>query len=430
MTPRVFNLRETKHEIDEIVSEITSFRPDYSSLITQVEPIVEDVKRRGDEAVLEYAAKLDNVILSIDNMRIDRAELREAYAKLDKRVKKSLETLAGNIRIHSKRLLRRLKVSYVHKGVQVNISPVPIESVGCYIPGGAAAYPTTALMTIIPAKTAGVERVVAVSPLYDKDKSTPVLAALYIAGVDEAYRIGGPHAVAALAYGTKSIKPVRKIIGPGGAYVTAAKLLVSNHIAIDMPAGPTELVILCDETADPRDVVLELCAQAEHSRDTMVGVVTTSSEIAESVIEGMKVEAVKKQRSETIQYSWNRNGFVIICNNIGEAVDIVNKIAPEHIAVFTKRPDKAAEFIRDAGLISLGNHSSPVLCDYMVGVNHVLPTGGFAKLRGGLNVLDYVHLKQTVKVSKRASKILAKQAYPLALVEELTAHAEALERLR
>ncbi|HIQ29939.1 MAG TPA: histidinol dehydrogenase [Candidatus Caldiarchaeum subterraneum] len=430
MTPKVFNLKETKYDIDDLVDKVTSARPDYSGVISQVKEIVEDVRRRGDAAVLEYVSKLDNVELSIDDIRVSREELREAYLKLDRRVRKSLENLAENIRIHSRKLLRRLKLSYSYKGVQVNLSPVAIESVGCYIPGGAAAYPTTALMTVIPAKTAGVERIVAASPLYEKTKSTPVLAALHIAGVHEVYRIGGPHAVAALAYGTGLIKPVKKIIGPGGAYVTAAKLLVSNQVAVDMPAGPTELVVMCDETADARDVVLELCAQAEHSRDTMVGVVTTSPELAESILEGMKVEAVKKQRSDMIRYSWEMNGFVIVCSNMNDAAEIVNKIAPEHVAVFTKRPNKVASLVKNAGLISVGYYSSPVLCDYIVGVNHVLPTGGAAKIRGGLSILDYVHLKQEVKISKGASKALSKKAYPLALAEELTAHAEALERLR
>jgi len=432
LTPRIFKISKKEadqHKLSSIISEITAKRPNYTTLVKSVSEIVEDVRKRGDKALLEYVERFDKAKLSVGDIRVDEDELERAYEKIDKSLRKSLETAAENIKNHARKMLRKLKIEYTYKGAKVSLIPQPIESVGCYIPAGAAAYPSTALMTTIPPKIAGVKRIAATTPTYKREKETTILAALKIAGIEEVYRVGGPQAIAALAYGTETIKPVRKIVGPGGAYVTAAKLCVAGFVAVDMPAGPTELVVLCDGGVDVRDVVLELCAQAEHSADTMVGVITTSEAVAEGVVSGMEAEIPRKERRDVIRESWERNGFVVVCDDMRIGVQLVNMLAPEHVAVFARNASKIAYEIKDAGLVSVGIATSPVLCDYAVGVNHVLPTGGFAKVRGGLSVLDFIHLTTYVNLAKPTARKLAKQAYPIALAEELTAHAEALRRL-
>ena len=429
MSPRLFQVSES--DAEEVAREITTRRPDYRGLIQSITPIVADVRRRGDEALLEYTRQFNGADLSSIGLRIRHSEIDAAYREVSPRLRRALEKMAENIKTVARLQLSRLRFSRrLYGGVEIALHAYPLQSVGCYIPGGVAAYPSTALMTTIPAKVAGVKRIAICTPPNNKGEvSKPVLAALKIAGVEEAYRVGGPQAIAALAYGTETIKPVAKIIGPGGGYVTAAKLAVSNDVAIDMPAGPTELVIYSDDEKLAEDVMYELCAQAEHSTDTLVGLVTTDERLATAVLEGMEVFMSRFERREIISKSWSESGFVAICKSREAAVRLINEIAPEHVSIISKNPSRMAEMITSAGLVSLGAHTSTALCDYMVGVNHILPTSGYAKLRGGLGILDYVRLVFRVRASRRSARSLARYVEELALAEGLPGHALAARRV-
>ncbi len=387
------------------------------------EEIIQMVREGGDQALIELTRRFDGVDLSGRGLSVSREEFLEAYKRMDGREVKALERLFSRIRWVERRLLRRLSLTLkTLDGVRLSLKPLPIDSVGCYVPGGGARYPTTLLMTVTPAKVAGVKRVVVATPPPVDDAT---LAAAYIAGVDELYLVGGAQAVAAMAYGTQSIKPVLKIVGPGGGYVAAAKLLVSRDVAIDFPAGPTELLVVADEDADARRVAVELLSQAEHSPDTMVGLITGSEEFAERVNEAFEREASKAERGEAALEAWRRNGFAALASTPEEAAEIVNEVAPEHLSVFSKSPGRLLEGVRNVGLISINTPSA--LSDYMVGVNHVLPTWGWARVRGGLSVLDYVKLVYSVKASKTSLRKMAPWVKLLSELEGLPAHGEAVE---
>ena len=331
------------------------------------------------------------------------------------------------VSVFQKQQLTQTEVKTSADGISVQTVLRPIESVGCYVPGGQASYPSTLIMTAVPAKIAGVPRIVVCSPSDKKGKVNPlVLVAADICGVNEVYKVGGPQAIAALAYGTRSIKPVRKIVGPGSKYVTAAKVLVSTDVAIDMPAGPSEVLVLADDSADARLIAYDMVSQAEHGGDSVAGLITTSERVAQKVQENLTTVAASAQRSEKIAESLSKYGFIIVCNNMEVAVNLANQFAPEHLEVMTQNPKEIAQKLT-AGLILLGPYSPVALSDYGSGTNHVLPTGGFAQSFSGLSVFDFMRRVSIVESTRTALEMVKDNIKILSEAENLPNHFKAIE---
>ncbi|MBC7130861.1 histidinol dehydrogenase [Candidatus Bathyarchaeota archaeon] len=304
----------------------------------------------------------------------------------------------------------------------------PIKSVGCYVPGGKAAYPSTVVMAVTPAKLAGVERVVVCSPPTRDGEVNPLtLVAADICKVDEFYKVGGAQAIAAMAYGTETISPVCKIVGPGNRYVTMAKVLVSRDVAIDVPAGPSELLIIADETANPRLLAFDMCAQAEHGPDSVVGLLTTSRELVVKVMTELERLTENISRKEIVLEALSNNGFILICNDETEIIEVANTFAPEHLEIITKDSKKLADKISTAGLVLIGAYSTAALTDYCCGTNHVLPTSGFGKVYSGLSTLDFLRRIPIVECSKEGLTKAAKYVKVLAEAEGLENHYRAVE---
>jgi histidinol dehydrogenase len=386
----------------------------YQRVLPQARRIVDAVRRGGDPALLRLRAKLDH-IPSQTPLRIPAIELQLALESTPAPLQQALKTAARNIRAFATRQRPKDFDLKPAPGVTTGQRVVPLASVGCYIPSGRYPLPSTLLMTAIPAQVAGVERIVAVSP----HPANETLAAAYLLGISEFYRVGGAHAVAALAYGTETIPVVDKIVGPGNAWVTAAKKLVAFDCSIDMLAGPTEAVI-ASETGDPDLIAADLVAQAEHDPDTLAIFITTSPALAKSVT----VAATKAARgNKTATAAVTNRGLAVVARTLDEARDLTNRIAPEHLTV-----DTAADlaWVRNAGSVFIGRWSAQPLGDYVSGPNHTLPTSGLARTRGGLSVLDFVKLITVQEYSEAGVRALGPAALRLAEAEGLTAHAQAI----
>ncbi|MEM3722458.1 MAG: histidinol dehydrogenase, partial [Candidatus Bathyarchaeia archaeon] len=304
----------------------------------------------------------------------------------------------------------------------------PIQRVGCYVPGGKAAYPSTLLMTVIPALVAGVPNIAVCSPPNRNGLLNPLtLVAADICGVNEIYKVGGPQAIAAMAYGTETVKPVDKIVGPGNIYVAIAKRLVSRNVAIDFPAGPSELLVLADENANPRFVALDMCAQAEHGPDSTVGLITTSRKLAEKTISELEDIAKSTPRSSIVTEALSNNGFVVVCDTVDEMVDLANAFAPEHVEVMLKNPEDAVKRLNAAGIVLVGQYTPASLSDYYGGTNHVLPTGGVGRIFSGLSSLDFVKRIAIVKGSRKGLSKAYEYIRILSKAEGLPAHFRAVE---
>jgi histidinol dehydrogenase len=393
-----------------------------------VEKIINDVIRFGDSAVLKYTKKYDKI--KINSIRVEKSELKRAYNKVTANqlnsLKKSKKLLEKNERI----LLSRLTgIMSSENGITIKRALKPMESVGCYVPGGRARYPSTLMMCAVPAMVAGVNRISVVSPPMKNGSIDPVtLVAADICGIDEVYNVGGAQAVAALAYGTETIKKVDKIVGPGGLFVNIAKFLVSKKIAIDMIAGPTELLIYADSRSNPRYVVKDLISQAEHSQDTICGVVTTS----ESLVKKLENEINNTLnssllRSEIISSSLKKNGFIALCKNEDDCISFMNELAPEHLEVISENPGRIASRINTAGVVLLGKYSPSSASDYCLGSNHVLPTIEFGKSKSSLSVLDFVKLVNHITVTKTGLQSVQRYIKELAFAEGLPNHYFAVE---
>jgi len=391
-----------------------------------VKNIVNKVKTEGDAALVEFALKFDRAELSARSLKVRPQEIKDAYTKTSQQQISALKFMKERVNVFQKQLLTQTDIKTTNDGISVQTILSPIESVGCYVPGGQAAYPSTVVMTAVPAKIAGVARIVVCSPSDAKGKVNPlVLVAADICGVDEVYRVGGAQAIAALAYGTRAILPVRKIVGPGNKYVTAAKVLVSTEVAIDMPAGPSEVLVLADETADARLIAYDMVSQAEHGGDSVAGLITTSGKIAANVVENLEKIVASAQRGEKIAESLAKYGFILVCNGIEEMVKLANKFAPEHLEVLTVKPDELAKKLT-AGLILLGPYSPVVLSDYGSGTNHVLPTGGFAQSFSGLTVLDFMRRASIVESTRTGLERAKDSIKTLTEAENLPNHYKAL----
>ncbi len=398
-------------------------------LLRYAEDIIEDVRRRGDRALLDLTLKFDGVRLEVDQLGVNREEIEEAYSKVNERELSAIKIAKERVERFEKEILKRMKFKYEDElGVKIQREYRPIRSVGCYVPGGGAAYPSTVIMTVVPAKTAGVPRVAVCSPPQKAGRVNPLtLVAADICGVDEFYKVGGIQAIAALAYGTETIRPVDKIVGPGNQYVLAAKNVISRDVPIDHPAGPSEIMVLADETANPRYIALDLISQAEHGPDSIAVLVTTSIEAAESVFKVLLRLVDEAPNGETIRKALERNCLILIAESMDEAVEFANEFAPEHLEIIAKNAHEISGKICSAGLILIGGYTPASLSDYCLGTNHVLPTGGFSHVYSALSVLNFIRCMNIAECPKEALGKLWAYAKLLAEGEGLLNHASAIE---
>ena len=393
-----------------------------------VEKIINDVIKYGDSAILKYTKKYDKV--KIDSIIVDKSELKKAYKEVTANQLNSLKKSKKLLEKNEKMLLKRLSgILSSENGITIERALKPIESVGCYVPCGQARYPSTLMMCVVPAMIAGVNSISVVSPPMKDGSIDPVtLVAADICGIDKVYRIGGAQAVAALAYGTRTIKKVDKIVGPGGLFVNIAKFLVSNKIGIDMIAGPTELLIYADSRSDPRYVVKDLISQAEHSPNTICGVVTTSESLVKKLVNEIKNTLNSSlSRFEIVSYSLRKNGFIALCKNEDDGISFINELAPEHLEVISENPGRISSKINTAGIVLLGKYSPSSASDYCLGSNHVLPTIEFGKSKSSLSVLDFVKLVNHITVTKMGLQSVQKYIKELAFAEGLPNHYYAVE---
>ncbi|MDQ1280856.1 MAG: histidinol dehydrogenase [Thermoproteota archaeon] len=378
---------------------------DESDLEDATRQIINGVKSGGDSTLIELTKRYDKVDLAFSGIKVTRRQINEAYNKVSKDQIKALQYLKERIQKVEQHKLDVMNFEINETGLKIKHILKPISSVGCYVPGGKASYPSTLLMTVVPAKLAGVPRIVVCSPpTFNNDINPLTLVATDICGVDEVYRVGGAQAIAALAYGTESIKPVDKIVGPGGKMVTIAKTLVSREVSIDIPAGPTELIILADEKADPSLIALDMISQSEHSEDNIAGLVTTSKKLTEEVEEQINVLSENLKRKEIVSKSMSNNGFIFLCGSLDEAISFINTFAPEHLEIVTDNPYEMSGKIESAGIILIGKYTPTSASDYGVGTNHVLPTSGYGRAYSGLSTFDFVRRINVVECSEEGLK--------------------------
>jgi len=391
-----------------------------------VRAIIADVAARGDAALIELTRKLDRLDLGAAGLRVTPAELEAATAACDTGALDALKLARDRIEAYHRRQLPKDDRWTDPLGVELSSRWTAIEAVGLYVPGGAAAYPSSVLMNAVPAKVAGCPRVVMVVPAPDGKLNPLVLAAAKLGGVDEIYRVGGAQAVAALAYGTASIAPVAKIVGPGNAYVAAAKRLVFGRVGIDMIAGPSEVLIIADGAASPEWVAADLLAQAEHDTAAQSILITDDAAFADAVEQAVAGQLKSLPRGAVAAASWRDFGAVILVARLDDAVALTDAIAPEHLEIETQDPDRLAAKIRNAGAIFLGRHTPEAIGDYVAGSNHVLPTARSARFSSGLGVLDFMKRTSLLRLDADALAKLGPAAIALGQAEGLEAHARSV----
>ena len=399
----------------------------YDQYAESVNAIVEDVKKRKNQALFEYTKKFDGADLNSSNIRVTEEEIQEALNTIDSKLLEVMKKAMKNIRAYHEKQKQYSWFDSQPNGTMLGQKVTALESVGVYVPGGKAAYPSSVLMNIIPAEVAGVERIVMVTPPGKDGKVNPVtLAAAHIAGATEVYKVGGAQAVAALAFGTESIPRVNKIVGPGNIYVALAKKAVYGHVSIDSIAGPSEILVIADETANPRFVAADLLSQAEHDELASAILVTTSQELAQKVSKEIEEFLKTLSRREILEKSLNNYGYLLVVDTLEDAIDTANEIASEHLEIVTKNPFEVMTKIKNAGAIFIGEYSSEPLGDYFAGPNHVLPTNGTAKFFSPLGVDDYIKKSSIIYYSKEALEPIHKDIIQFAESEQLTAHANSI----
>lgn len=427
---RIVKLNEEskKNILDDLLKRSPN---NYDSYASTVNEIVNNVRENGDKAVAEYTLKFDKVELNADTILVTREEIEEAY----KYVEENDEGLVDVIKASAKNVrdyhMMQKQYSWFDSkpdGTMLGQKITPIEKAGVYVPGGKAAYPSSVLMNIIPAKVAGVEKIVMVTPPGKDGKVNPgTLVAADIAGVDEIYKVGGAQAIAALAFGTETIPKVDKIVGPGNIFVALAKKAVFGFVSIDSIAGPSEILVLADETANPRFVAADLLSQAEHDEMASAILVTTSQELANKVSEEVDNFVKVLSRKEILEKSLENYGYILVTNSMKDAIDVANEIASEHLEIVTKNPFDTMTRIKNAGAIFLGEYSSEPLGDYFAGPNHVLPTNGTAKFFSPLGVDDFIKKSSIISYSREALEKIHKDIEHYATSEQLTAHANSIK---
>jgi histidinol dehydrogenase len=402
-------------------------------LVQKTKSIMDDVEKYGDSALLAYTEKFDGIRLN--SLRVTDNEIKEAYNRVTKEQIQSIKIMKERLIRGEKLLLKNLRgIMTSSAGVKIQRIVQPIASVGCYIPGGKARYPSSIVMCATPAKVAGVRRIVAISPPSKDGTVDPLtLVAADICGVNEFYKVGGAHGISALSFGTPAINKVSKIVGPGGIFVTIAKILASSRVSIDMIAGPTELIVYADSKANPKLVALDLISQAEHSYDTLCGLVTTNKEFAMQVTNEIQSILEKNiiERSDIVKKSLEENGFIAICKDESSSTDFINEVAPEHLEIIASNARSISKNITSAGLVLIGKYTPSSASDYCLGSNHVLPTLGFGKSRASLSVLDFVRIVNIVQATKLGLEKVESAVKQISTAEGLTNHYEAVkERLK
>lgn len=397
-------------------------RESSSDVNDAVAAIIADVRARGDAALVELTEKFDQLDLREAGLAVTKADVAAAHSAVDDETVEALKLAHQRILDHHKRQLPASE-SYVDAiGVELGQRWTPVSSAGLYVPGGTASYPSSVLMNAVPAKVAGVERLVMVVPSPRGELNPLVLVAAAVAGVDEVYRVGGAQAIAALAFGTETIRPVSTIVGPGNAYVAAAKRQVFGQVGIDMVAGPSEVVVIADKENDPAWIASDLLAQAEHDTAAQSILITDDADFAEDVVAAVDAQLETLPRAETARASWENFGAVILVESLADAPALSDRLAPEHLEIATENADALAEKIRHAGAIFVGRFTPEVIGDYVAGTNHVLPTARSARFASGLGVLDFMKRTSLLKLNAEALKALGPAAMTLARSEGLDAH--------
>lgn len=411
-----------------ILSDLLKRAPNnYGTYAAAVHTIVDKVKESGDAAVFAYTKEFDQTDITAETIRVTDAEIQEARSKVNPELLSVMKKSMKNIRAYHEKQKQYSWFDSKPDGTILGQKITPIDSVGVYVPGGKAAYPSSVLMNIIPAKVAGVERTVMVTPPGKDGKVNPAtLIAANLAGADVVYKVGGAQAVAALAFGTESIPKVDKIVGPGNIFVALAKKAVYGHVSIDSIAGPSEILVLADETANPRYVAADLLSQAEHDELASAILVTTSMELAKAVSDEVDGFVNTLSRKDILEKSLNNYGYILVVDTLEEAIHIANEIASEHLEIVTRNPFEVMTKIKHAGAIFLGEYSSEPLGDYFAGPNHVLPTNGTAKFFSPLSVDDFVKKSSIIYYSKEALAPIHKDIEAFAKAEQLTAHANSI----
>ena len=399
----------------------------YGQYAGVVDEVLNNVKNNGDKALFEYTKKFDKATITSENIRVTQEEIEEAYTLVDENLVRVIRKALVNIKEYHEKQKQYSWFDSKPDGTILGQKVTPIERAGVYVPGGKAVYPSSVLMNVIPAKVAGVSQIVMTTPPNSEGIVNPnTLVAANEAGVDVIYKAGGAQAIAALAYGTESIKKVDKIVGPGNIYVALAKKAVYGHVSIDSIAGPSEILVIADETANPRYVAADLLSQAEHDELASAILVTTSSELAKKVNEEVEGFLKVLDRREIIQKSLDNYGYILLADTIDDAVDIANEIASEHLEIVTKDPFNTMTKIKNAGAIFLGEYSSEPLGDYFAGPNHILPTNGTAKFFSALSVDDFVKKSSIISYSREALEDIHTDIEQFAKAEKLTAHANSI----
>ena len=399
----------------------------YTAYESTVQEIVEDVRKNRDQALFAYTKKFDGADLDSSNIRVTEAEIQEAMSQVDPELLTVMKRAMKNIREYHEKQKQYSWFDSRPDGTLLGQRVTPLSSVGVYVPGGKAAYPSSVLMNIIPAEVAGVPRIVMVTPPDKNGKVNPVtLIAAHLAGATEVYKAGGAQAVAALAFGTESIPRVNKIVGPGNIFVALAKKAVYGHVSIDSIAGPSEILVLADETANPRYVAADLLSQAEHDELASAILVTTSMELAEEVSRQIEVFLQTLSRRDILEKSLENYGYILVADSMEDAISTANEIASEHLEIVTRNPFEVMTKIQNAGAIFMGEYSSEPLGDYFAGPNHVLPTNGTAKFFSPLGVDDYIKKSSIIYYSREALEPIHKDIETFAEAEHLTAHANSI----
>ena len=418
----------TKEAKDNILEDLLKRSPNnYDQYQETVNEILNEVKTKGDEAVFAYTEKFDHAKLTADTLYVTEDEIKEAYEKVDEELIEVMKKSIANIRAFHEKQVKNSWFTTREDGVILGQRVTALDSVGVYVPGGKAAYPSSVLMNIIPAHVAGVRRIVMVTPPGADGKVNPAtLVAANLAGATEVCKVGGAQAIAALAYGTESVPKVDKITGPGNIFVALAKKAVYGYVSIDSVAGPSEILVLADETANPRYVAADLLSQAEHDELASAILVTTSKELAEKVSAQVDDFKSRLSRKEIISKSIDNYGYILLADTMEDAIETVNDIASEHLEILTANPFDTMTRVKNAGAIFLGEYSSEPLGDYFAGPNHVLPTNGTAKFFSPLSVDDFIKKSSVISYSEEALREAHEDIIKFAKAEHLTAHANSI----
>ena len=412
----------------DILNQLLKRSPNhYGSYMEQVQKIVDEVKEKGDEALFFYTKKFDGFSLDEETIKVTEEEIKKAYEEIDPSLLDIMQKALKNIREYHQKQMQYSWFDSKPNGTMLGQKVTPLETVGVYVPGGKASYPSSVLMNIVPAQVAGVKNIVMVTPCNKEGKISPVtLVAAKEAGVTQVYKVGGAQAIAGLAYGTKSLPKVDKIVGPGNIYVALAKKAVYGTVSIDSIAGPSEILVLADESANPRFVAADLLSQAEHDELASAILVTTSETLANEVAKEIEGFLEQLPRKEILEKSLEQFGYLLIAKTLDEAIDAANAIASEHLEIVTKNPFEVMMKIQNAGAIFIGEYSSEPLGDYFAGPNHVLPTNGTAKFFSPLSVDDFIKKSSIIYYSKEALEPIQKDIIAFAEAEQLTAHANSI----